>query len=132
MPDCYKCKYRGSIPGDAHSCCNHPKVAQDSNVFGALMDMIAGKSIGAAIELSIKARKKGKEVKGAEVRIMDKNGEEVLIRRTDAEGSLEVELQEYTVDGDKIAYLSPYTVSIKKKKEEVILDTDQEITMKVK
>jgi len=22
--DCYKCKYRGSIPGDAHSCCNYP------------------------------------------------------------------------------------------------------------
>jgi len=23
-PDCYKCKYRGTIPGDAHSCCRHP------------------------------------------------------------------------------------------------------------
>lgn len=23
-PDCYKCKYRGNIPGDAHKCCNHP------------------------------------------------------------------------------------------------------------
>lgn len=23
--DCYKCEYRGNIPGDAHSCCNHPK-----------------------------------------------------------------------------------------------------------
>lgn len=21
---CYDCKYRGTIPGDAHSCCNHP------------------------------------------------------------------------------------------------------------
>ncbi len=62
----------------------------------------------------------------------EKAGEEVLIRRTDVKGSLEVDLQEYTVDGDEIAYLSPYTVSIKKKKEEVILDTDQEITMKVK
>ena len=55
-----------------------------------------------------------------------------MIRRTDVKGSLEVDLQEYTVDGDEIAYLSPYTVSIKKKKEEVILDTDQEITVKVK
>lgn len=25
-PDCYKCVHRGSVPGDAHSCCNHPAV----------------------------------------------------------------------------------------------------------
>ena len=24
-PDCYKCKHRENIPGDAHSKCNHPK-----------------------------------------------------------------------------------------------------------
>ena len=30
-PDCYKCKYRGSIPGDAHSCCNHPLLGEISN-----------------------------------------------------------------------------------------------------
>lgn len=53
MPNCYKCKYRGTIPGDAHSCCNHPKVIQDSNVFGALMGMMAGKSIEVAKELEI-------------------------------------------------------------------------------
>ena len=23
-PNCYKCKHRGSVPGDAHSCCNYP------------------------------------------------------------------------------------------------------------
>lgn len=23
-PDCYKCKHRGIVPGDAHSCCKHP------------------------------------------------------------------------------------------------------------
>jgi hypothetical protein len=23
-PNCYKCEYRGTIPGDAHSCCKHP------------------------------------------------------------------------------------------------------------
>jgi len=22
--DCYKCEYRGNVPGDAHSCCNYP------------------------------------------------------------------------------------------------------------
>ena len=23
-PDCYKCKCRGPVPGDAHSCCTYP------------------------------------------------------------------------------------------------------------
>ena len=23
-PNCYECKHRGEVPGDAHSCCNHP------------------------------------------------------------------------------------------------------------
>lgn len=23
-PNCYECKHRGSVPGDAHSCCEHP------------------------------------------------------------------------------------------------------------
>ena len=26
-PDCYKCKWRQTIPGDAHSACAHPIVA---------------------------------------------------------------------------------------------------------
>ena len=25
-PDCFKCKYRCYVPGDAHICCNHPSV----------------------------------------------------------------------------------------------------------
>ena len=23
-PNCYECRWRGDLPGDAHSCCNHP------------------------------------------------------------------------------------------------------------
>lgn len=23
-PNCHECKYRGSVPGDAHSCCRYP------------------------------------------------------------------------------------------------------------
>lgn len=23
-PKCYTCKYRGTVPGDAHSCCKYP------------------------------------------------------------------------------------------------------------
>jgi len=24
-PLCYRCKHRGEVPGDTHSCCNHPE-----------------------------------------------------------------------------------------------------------
>jgi hypothetical protein len=24
-PNCYECKWRGNVPGDAHSCCKNPK-----------------------------------------------------------------------------------------------------------
>lgn len=27
-PDCYKCRYRGNVPGSAHICCNHPSLKQ--------------------------------------------------------------------------------------------------------
>ena len=40
-PNCYKCVYRGTLPGDAHSCCKHPANAEILNnplaqVFGIL------------------------------------------------------------------------------------------------
>lgn len=25
-PNCYKCKYRGNLPGDCHSVCEHPAI----------------------------------------------------------------------------------------------------------
>ena len=59
MPNCYKCKHRGTIPGDCHSMCHHPKVEQDSNPFGALVDMISGKNNQAAIDLGIKGNAHG-------------------------------------------------------------------------
>ena len=27
-PDCDKCKFRGSVPGSAHSRCHHPSIAE--------------------------------------------------------------------------------------------------------
>ncbi len=75
--------------------------------------------------------KKGK-VEGAEVRILDKNGDEVLSLITDSIGSVKAELLEYTADGDEITYLSPYTATVNKKKEEVYLNADKVITIKVK
>ena len=30
-PDCYSCKWRGNLPGSAHSCCRHPSVQGAKN-----------------------------------------------------------------------------------------------------
>jgi hypothetical protein len=53
-PNCYECIHRGEVPGDAHSCCNHPLVKQDGNPFGAIVDMLSGKNVAAAVQLDIK------------------------------------------------------------------------------
>jgi hypothetical protein len=76
--------------------------------------------------------KQGKEVMGADISIVDSKGEEVFSGRSDASGSLEAELPEYGVDGDELTFLSPYTVSTGRKKEEVILNGNQVILIKVK
>ncbi|MBC8458076.1 MAG: hypothetical protein H8D67_08795 [Deltaproteobacteria bacterium] len=57
--NCYQCKYRGTIPGDAHSRCNHPEVSQDDNEFGALVEMLQGKNKGAMGKLGIKGHPQG-------------------------------------------------------------------------
>ena len=31
-PNCYKCKHRGTIPGDAHSRCNHPEIPEGDTI----------------------------------------------------------------------------------------------------
>jgi len=58
-PNCYKCKYRGMISGDAHSQCKHPKVKMHENPFGALVDVLEGKTESARIELEIKGHPQG-------------------------------------------------------------------------
>lgn len=55
-PNCYNCVYRGSVPGDAHSCCLHPKTGMKSgDIFGGLVSLVSGETAGAARELQIKA-----------------------------------------------------------------------------
>jgi hypothetical protein len=40
--DCYKCKWRGTIPGDAHSRCTHPDLkGAGDDVFAGIMAMFA-------------------------------------------------------------------------------------------
>lgn len=59
-PNCYACVYRGTIPGDAHSCCHHPSVANaDDNVFGAMAQMLCGEFTDAMKKLNIKANPTG-------------------------------------------------------------------------
>jgi len=35
-PNCYKCTYRGNVPGDAHSCCRYP--GNDTDMFSGLFN----------------------------------------------------------------------------------------------
>lgn len=39
-PNCYKCKYKGEVPGSAHSSCAHPVVPK-GDAFGNLMATFA-------------------------------------------------------------------------------------------
>ncbi len=41
--DCYTCKFRGSLPGDTHSCCKHPAVKDEkSDPFSTVLGILAG------------------------------------------------------------------------------------------
>ena len=45
MKNCYECKHRGRIPGDAHSCCKHPDLNGATNdPFASMMAMFAGRT----------------------------------------------------------------------------------------
>jgi len=45
MNQCYKCQYRGPVPGDAHSSCHHPKLGNEiDRLEQAMMFNIYGKS----------------------------------------------------------------------------------------
>ena len=33
-PNCYKCKYRGTIPGDCHSSCSNTKAIVEGDLHG--------------------------------------------------------------------------------------------------
>lgn len=58
-PNCCECKYRGNVPGDAHSCCEHPKIVDDPmGTFFAIMG-IGGGGSSAAEELNIQANPHG-------------------------------------------------------------------------
>lgn len=45
--DCYKCIYRGTVPGDTHSCCKYP------NTKTGLFDLFCKENTEIAIKLNI-------------------------------------------------------------------------------
>lgn len=41
-PNCYECRWRGDLSGDAHSCCRHPSAAVAANdPLGKILAMFA-------------------------------------------------------------------------------------------
>jgi hypothetical protein len=60
--NCYDCIYRGTVPGDAHSCCRHPFLeGTTDNPVDALFNLITNKDIfiSAIHKLQIKANNHG-------------------------------------------------------------------------
>ena len=76
--------------------------------------------------------KKGQPLKDTEIVMTDRNGKEVVRQKSGNEGSLSVELPEYIVDGPVRTDLSPYIISAGKKKTELELKKNSEITIVVK
>ncbi len=50
---CYECKYRGSVPGDAHSCCRYP--GNDTGI----LSFFAPVNKENAVKLNIKGNSQG-------------------------------------------------------------------------
>jgi hypothetical protein len=80
--------------------------------------------------LAIKVvNKAGQPINDTEIRILDKSKKEIIHQKTGNEGILKVELLDYAVDGVEKTSHSPYTVIAGKKKMEVELNINSEITL---
>ncbi|OFX95112.1 MAG: hypothetical protein A2X06_02925 [Bacteroidetes bacterium GWC2_40_22] len=74
---------------------------------------------------------KSRVLSGTEIKIMDRNGKEIVSQRTDNYGSLRVELPEYFADGNEKTVSTPYTIIVGKKKIVIELKKNSEIDMVV-
>lgn len=75
---------------------------------------------------------KGSPVKNAEVTIRDKNNAVTVQTKTDQNGKLQTELQEYSVDGKEKKILSPYTISLAGCEKKVQMNKNMEVTCTIK
>jgi len=50
--NCYTCEFRGSVPGDAHSCCRHPdlKGVTDDPISGLIEALSSAHRIKSAVQ----------------------------------------------------------------------------------
>jgi hypothetical protein len=76
--------------------------------------------------------KTGNPLKDTEIVVADRNGKEVVRKKSGNEGSISVELPEYSVDGAAKTYISPYTVMAGKKKMKSELKNNSEINLVIK
>ena len=62
-PDCYKCQYRGEVPGSAHSSCHHPAYASlDGNPLAALIGILGKRAPLAKVDaegITVKGNENG-------------------------------------------------------------------------
>jgi hypothetical protein len=52
-PNCYECKHRGNVPGDAHSCCEYP--GNDTGLFSFFSE----ENLKNKIKLNVKGHPQG-------------------------------------------------------------------------
>lgn len=45
-PNCYECKHQGKVPGDAHSCCRHPKSGHNGDYIMGLANLMMAAATG--------------------------------------------------------------------------------------
>ena len=57
-PNCYECIHRAPLPGDVHSCCNHPEANEKKDPMLKLIALLAGAGRMGVIQLE-NARKLG-------------------------------------------------------------------------
>ncbi len=58
-PNCYECKHRRNIPGDAHSECIHPKINEVDRLLAPIMLMSGNQNIAVLKRLNVMGDKTG-------------------------------------------------------------------------
>ena len=71
--------------------------------------------------------KKGEAAKGADIKILDESGQEIIHQQADDKGFIQVELQEYSINDKEKLSRSPYTIVVGKTKTKVILNRNTAI-----
>lgn len=76
--------------------------------------------------------KKGNKRRNVNIKILDKDGAEAFLGRTDDDGKLSVELEQFHFSGEQSQYRSPYTVVAGKRKEQIDLNGNMEVQVGVR